>query len=367
MATYIILLFAVVLLCIGAGKNKKRQVICSAIILGIMATMCALRGINCGTDNINYLQIFTQKEYSSLEIGFIASYYIFPNFQLWLSAFAIATYSILFFQLKKETLYMCMGVLIFMISTSKFFPESFNVIRQSLAASLILWSFISWQHSKKSQAFLGILTAMLFHTSSIIALPFFLLKKIKFPYWICAVGVILTVILGMRHIINETLQLFVIGATEYNSNDNLTDIANKYSSYGYNESEANAKGMLVNTFPISAMVLITYPWSKEAKEKFGFYYNIFFIATIIGNIFIPAMQYGFRLVFSIQIVQVLVLPLAYQYSKKVWRQLIICYLAVLSIIYLYYIYLLPISGIRSIVPYRFMDDLQVVINALIGQ
>ena len=208
---------------------------------------------------------------------------------------------------------------------------------------------------------------MLFHTSSIIALPFFLLKNVKFPYWLCAIAVVSTVILGMRHIINETLQLFVIGATEYNSNDSLVDIANKYSSYGYGESETSANAMLVNTFPITAMALITYPWSEEAKTKYGFYYNIFIIATIIGNIFIPAMQYGFRLVFSLQIVQVLVLPLAFQYSKKVWKQLIICYLAVLSLVYLYYIYLLPITGIRSIVPYQFMDDLQVVINALIGQ
>lgn len=365
MIFYLILLLFTVLCCVYANGNKRKEIVCAGLLLVTLGTLCGLRGLDCGTDNINYYSIFKYKDYDSLEYAFIGSLYIISNFQIWLFCYAMATYMILFFQLKKETKYMCLGVLIFMISTSKFFPESFNVIRQSIAASLMLWAFVNWNHCKRLDAFIAIFIAALFHTSSIIALPFFLLKKISIPFSICLVSLILTLILGMLHIFNDTLQLFALGFTDYNSADSVADVVNKYSSYGNGTSYLNAKAMLTNTFPITAMALLTYPFSKEAKNKYGFYYNIFWIATLIGNVFIPAMVYGFRIVFSLQIVQLLVLPLAYQYGKRHIRQLIICYLILLSIVYLHYLYLLPIVGIRPIIPYKFFSDLQFIIDAIL--
>lgn len=366
MALYILLLLITVLGCIYSGNNKKREIICSAIIISILLILCGLRGINCGTDNINYLRIFTTHDFESFEYGFIASYFLIPNFQLWLFLYAAFTYMILFFQLKKETTYMCLGILIYMISTTKFFPETFNIIRQALAASIMLWAFISWKNSKKLETFIAIAIATLFHTSSIIALPFLLLKYIRLPYWLCVTAVIITVGLGMTHIINDTLQLFALGITEFNSSDSTAELAAKYASYGNDTSFQNANAMLLNTVPITGMAILTYPFSKDAKNAYGFYYNIFILATIIGNIFIPAMVYGFRLVFSLQIVQVLVLPLAYQYYNKLGRQLITCYLILLSIVYLYYLHLLSIVGIRSIIPYKFIDDIQFVLDSFIN-
>lgn len=364
MILYFLLLLLTALCCVYAGKNKRKEIICAGLLLVFIATLCGLRGIDCGTDNINYFSIFKYKDYNSLEYAFIGSLYVIPNFQLWLFCYAVATYLILFFQLKKETTYMCLGVLIFMISTSKFFPESFNVIRQSIAAAIMLWAFVSWKHNRRTEAFVAIFIATLFHTSSIIALPFFLVKKAHIPFAICAISLILTLILGMRHIFNDALQLFTLSFTDYNSSDSVADVINKYSSYGNGTSYLNANAMLINTFPITLMALLTYPFTTVAKEKYGFYYNIFWIATLIGNVFIPAMQYGFRIVFSLQIVQVLVLPLAYQYNKKVVRQLIVCYLGFLSLVYLHYLYLLPVVGIRPIVPYKFYSDLQFIIDSI---
>lgn len=364
MIFYLILLLLTALCCVYANGNKRKEIICAGLLLVTLGTLCGLRGLDCGTDNINYLSIFKYKDYDSLEYAFIGSLHIIPDFQLWLFIYAMATYMILFFQLKKETKYMCLGVLVFMISTSKFFPESFNVIRQSIAASIMLWAFVSWNQSKRIEAFSAILIAVLFHTSSIIALPFFLVKSIRIPFAICLISLVLTLILGMSHILNDTLQLFALGFSEYNSTDSIADVVNKYSSYGNGTSYLNANAMLINTFPITAMALLTYPFSAEAKEKYGFYYNIFWLATLIGNVFIPAMEYGFRIVFSLQIVQVLVLPLAFQYNKKVVRQLLICYLVFLSLVYLYYLHLLPVVGIRPIVPYKFFADLQFIVDAI---
>ena len=365
MIFYLLLLLFTVLCCVYANGNKRREIICAGFLLVVLGTLCGLRGLNCGTDNINYYSIFKYKDYDSFEYAFIGSLHIVSDFQIWLFCYAMVTYMILYFQLKKETKYMCLGILIFMISTTKFFPESFNIIRQSIAASIMLWAFVSWNHSKRLESFGAILIAVLFHTSSIIALPFFLVKSVRIPFVICLISLVLTLVLGMRHILNDTLQLFALGFTDYNSADSVADVVNKYSSYGNGTSYLNANAMLINTFPITAMALLTYPFSEKAKDKYGFYYNIFWIATLIGNIFIPAMVYGFRIVFSLQIVQVLVLPLAYQYNKRVVRQLLVCYLGCLSIVYLYYLYLLPVVGIRPIVPYKFFSDLQFIIDAIL--
>lgn len=364
MVVYIVIWALTTGCCLYAGTNRKKEVVCSFVLLFVMMMMCGLRGLECGTDNINYLRIFQTQYYDSpLEVGFIASYKLVPNFQLWLFLYALFSYAILFCQLKKETVYCCLGVLIYMISTTKFFPESFNIIRQVLAASIMLWAFVAWQHSKKAQALLGIVIATAFHTSSVIALPFFLLKYMRFPFWLAASGLVFTVALGMAHVINDVLQLFALGFSEFNSADATADIAAKYSSYGGDTSFLNAKAMLTNTVPITAMALLTYPFSAKAKEAYGFYYNVFFVTTMIGNIFIPAMVYGFRLVFSLQIVQVLVLPLAYQHHKKAGRQLLVCYLLFLSVVYFYYLYTLTFVGVRTIVPFRFIDDIQFVLDS----
>lgn len=365
MILYIILLFIVGLCCIYSNSNRRKEIVCSFLLIMILMLLCGLRGINCGTDNVNYLYIFRTHNFESFEYGFIASYLLIPNFQLWLFLYALFTYVILFYQLKKETLYMCLGVLIYIISTTRFFPESFNIIRQALAASIMLWAFICWKHSRKLNAFFGVIFAMLFHTSSIIAIPFFFLKYIKFPFWLCAGFVVLTLILGMMHIVNDVLQLFILGIAEFSSFDSTADLATKYASYGGDTSFLNAKAMFINTVPISGMALLTYPFKIDAKKAYGFYYNIFLFATLIGNIFIPAMVYGFRLVFSLQIVQVLVLPLAYQYYNRLGRQFLVIYLILLSVVYIYYLYLLPFVGIRTIIPYQFIEEIQFVINSLV--
>lgn len=365
MLIYIFLLIATVLCCIYSSKYKIRNTYCAFVLLMFFAFLCGLRGINCGTDNINYLRIFnTQRHQSEYEYAFIWSYKLIRNFNVWLFIYSLLTYTILFFQLKKQCIYICLGVLIYLVSTTRFFPESFNIIRQSLAASLLLWSFVSWNKDQIVQSFLSLLLAILFHTSSLIALPFYLLKYVKIPFSLSVIGLCVTVVLGMAHIFNEVLQIFVLGMAGYDGSDTTVEMVNKYASYGNDTSITNAKAMLTNTIPITIMALLTYPKSSEAKKEYGFYYNIFAITTMIGNIFIPAMIYGFRLVFSLQIIQVLVLPLAYQYSTKFRKQCLIALMGLMSLIFIYYLYLLPNAGIRTIVPYKFYSDLQFIIDAI---
>lgn len=364
MLIYIFLLFLTVLCCIYSGNSKLKNTYCAFILLMIFAFLCGLRGINCGTDNINYLGIFnTQHHQAEYEYGFIWSYKLIKNFNFWLFLYSFFTYTILFFQLKKECRFICLGVLLYLVSTTRFFPESFNIIRQSLAASLLLWSFIAWNKNEKTQAFVALILATLFHTSTLIALPFYLLKYVKISYSISVMGLCITAILGMSHLINEVLQIFVLGMSVYDGSDATMDMVNKYASYGNDTSYSTAKAMLTNTIPITIMALLTYPKSSIRYEKYGFYYNVFAITTMIGNIFIPSMVYGFRLVFSLQIVQILVFPLAYQYSNKIRRQYLVALIVLISLIFIYYLYLIPNAGVRTIVPYKMIDDFQIVLDS----
>lgn len=366
MLLYIFLVTLTIISCLICNGKRKREIIISFFLLFFLAIMCGLRGLNCGTDNINYLHIFKYKDYdTSTEYGFVSSFYLIRNFHLWLFLYAIATYALIFKILKDEVNYMTLGILIFIVSTSKFFPETFNVIRQALAAPLILLGFINWNKDKKLKAVGFILLAMLFHTSSVIAFPFLLLRKVHFNFWIVVPALIITYVLGARHIINDTLQLFTFGLSAFSNSESIGEIAQKYSTYGTQDVRTNANAMLMNTLPICLLCALSYPFSRQAKDRYSFYYSIFFITTLIGNLFIPAMEYGFRLVFSLQFIQIIVVPLAYQYSNKIRRQMFWGLFVLLSLIFLYYMKLSMVIGIRPPIPYKMIDDFQIVIDSFI--
>lgn len=364
MLIYVMLLALTVLGCIYAGDNRKREIEIGFAITCFCLVLCGLRGLYCGTDNINYLFRFNSGYHpSQYEVGFLASMKIIRNFHLWLFLYAAATYLIFFFQIKKETRYICIALLIYIISPSNFFSETFNIIRQALAASLMLWSFVSWNSNKRLEALFALLIAMTFHASSVIALPLLFLKNLRIPFCICIVGLVGTLILGAKNMTNQMLQLFTLGLEQYSFSDTTTQLADKYAAYGQSSFSYNLTGILATTFPITCLAILSYPFSEESKRKYGMYYNIFVVATMLGNVFIPAMQYGFRLVYSLQIVQPLVVAMAYQYGTPKIRQLFRWLFWGIALIWLYVMSNLPSKGIHPIVPYKFIDDIQFVIDS----
>ena len=321
-----------------------------------MLLMCGLRSADVGTDTGSYLEAFDNHDTTgkNTEVLFAITYSIIPNPHLWLFFTACLVYVPLFFIVRKETYNAAVAVLVYMVSSTKFFPESFNIIRQSIAASFILACFVDWAHDRKKRSLIFLAVALLVHNSSIIALPFLSLKNIRFhPLFVWA-GIGLTFLLGVFQILNESIGTIIMGAGVLSGDSSIGETINSYAAYGTNGTTFNTNFILANTLPISLMCLLTVPPRHTADEKDIFYFNILFVTTLIANIVIAATQFGFRLVFSLYIIQILVMANAYRYKKSETGKILLNLLLVfMCLLYAHYLHGLYESDIATIIPYRF--------------
>lgn len=358
MLLYVFLLILCAGGCIWAGRNKLRQQSVAWFVLAVLLLLCGLRGGTVGTDTHNYLSPFGSSEQigRTSELLFQLTYRLVPFPHLWLFLTACLIYVPLFGIVKKETYYAAVAVLIYMISVTKFFPESFNIIRQSIAASFILAFFVDWAAGRKRRSLLFLLTAILFHNSSVIAVPFLCLKNMRFRTSVIWTGVVATFVTGLFQVFNEVIGLFILGMDAVAGDGSaVSDTLSTYAAYGSNGTAFNTNFILGNTLPLSVMCLLTAPTPQTGKKDV-FYFNIMFVTTLIANIMIAATQYGFRLVFSLYIVQILVVANAYCYKNKLGRQLLTLFIGMLGLLYVYYLYGLSrgIAGdLDTIIPYRF--------------
>ncbi|HJC76144.1 MAG TPA: EpsG family protein [Candidatus Alistipes excrementavium] len=335
-----------------------RQQSVAWFVLAAMLLLCGLRGDTVGTDTFNYLSPFSSSKQigRTSELLFYLTYRLVPFPHLWLFLTACLIYVPLFGIVKKETYYAAVAVLIYMISVTKFFPESFNIIRQSIAASFILACFVDWAAERKKRSLLFLLIAVLFHNSSVIALPFLWLKNIRFRPAVVWTGVIATFLIGLSQMFNEVIGLFILGMDAVAGDGSaIGDTLSTYAAYGSNGTTFNTNFIIGNTLPLSMMCLLTTPTSRTDRSDV-FYFNIMFVTTLIANIMIAATQYGFRLVFSLYIVQILVVANAYCYKNRIGRQLLTLFIGMLGLFYVYYLYGLSrgIAGdLDTIIPYRF--------------
>ena len=358
MSLYVFLLILCAGGCIWAGRDKLRQQSVAWFVLAAMLLLCGLRGDTVGTDTFNYLSPFSSSKQigRTSELLFYLTYRLVPFPHLWLFLTACLIYVPLFGIVKKETYYAAEAVLIYMISVTKFFPESFNIIRQSIAASFILACFVDWAAERKKRSLLFLLIAVLFHNSSVIALPFLWLKNIRFRPAVVWTGVIATFLIGLSQMFNEVIGLFILGMDAVAGDGSaIGDTLSTYAAYGSNGTTFNTNFIVGNTLPLSMMCLLTTPTSRTDRSDV-FYFNIMFVTTLIANIMIAATQYGFRLVFSLYIVQILVVANAYCYKNRIGRQLLTLFIGMLGLLYVYYLYGLSrgIAGdLDTIIPYRF--------------
>lgn len=356
MFIYLLLLF---LICVGwfqASANTTKERKWLLFLIAFMCILCAFRGLQCGTDNINYQRIYESKINSrEFEVLFGLSMDIIPNFRLWMISYAIITYGLLYFILKKEVKYCCLAVLIFVISPSRFFPETFNIVRQAIAAVIILYGFVLWKDQKYLYSVIAIAIASLFHTSSLVALPFLLLSRVTINAKISWIIIGATVVLGFAGSYSSIIRNFVLAESFFSNTgiDSLDVVTEHYTHYGTKENTLNVIGIGMRLLPTSIMCLLCVPTSDKQKAEYGFYYNVFLISTAINNLIIPSMSWGIRFMFSIQLIQVLAFPLAYQYANGNRRLLFKGVVVLLLLLFLNYLISLPTVGVRPIVPYEF--------------
>lgn len=334
-------------------RNKKTlNIVCVIAFSLIMCLMCCFRDLECGTDTLNYYLIYKNDPDNPLrEPLYVLSMLLTEDFRSFLIFYAALTYILLGYEIIKEVKLGCFAILIFMVSPNKFFPESFNIIRQSLAGVLILYAFIQWNKQNRLKTFISIVCAIGIHYSSIIAVPFLFIKKMPLRFPIAVGGVLLSLIIGMCFGGERLLAFFSQSLSMLNL-DYMMLLASKIDSYQNNVETSSFTYNLSILIPLCLICIFSYPFNAKAKSEYGYYYKIFFLITILANIIIPTMAYGFRFVFSVEYIQLLVIPKAYQLSSYRIRQAILCICGLMILVYLHYLYNMPTYAIRGIVPYK---------------
>lgn len=336
MYEYYILFILGVVLCFIGGRDKCRQFYCATLLIFFMLLMSGFRSLTFNGDTQNYMAMIKYGSDSHSEFLFHLTYKFVSHPRLWLLLIAFLIYIPLLGVLKNEVMLACLGAFLFMISSSKFFTESFNIIRQSIAASFLLCSFAAWKYGKIYRTIILFVVSILFHTSSLIAAPFYFLRSCCFNRKLVILLLLITFIVGYRQLLNEFLSVFIAGLNTYTLGfDGISEILDKYAAYGGDGTSFNKNYIIATILPPTVMCLLTFPRTAIEKAKFGFYYNILLGATCIGNIVIPATQYGFRLTFALSLVQVLVVPIKYFLSTNQEKILLTVFLIFLSALYLY--------------------------------
>ena len=339
----------------GKFKNQKRN---AFFIMLFMLLVSGLRETNIGIDTQTYIAIFHGKAYKASEIAFWGLMDFFKLFSqneyYWLLFASISMYLPIYLIIKKESPLPVLSMLIFMISTSRFFPETMNIMRQCLAIPFILLSFIKWNENKKTQSLIYFVIAFLFHNSTIFIFPYYILKKIKFSKSIIYISLIIAVVLGIT---NSTFFMNKVVDNSQNLNllflgDNTSENIKNYSNYATTQEFGlrNWKGYITRFFPLIALCLILIPTKKDS-DKYHFYFNILFISIIVFSL-LNTVHYGFRIVFGPMLIQILIIPMAYVSGIKNRKRNIDLYIILLIILYIIYLIGLMNSPLNMIVPYE---------------
>lgn len=188
MDVYIFVYFIAILLCFLKRYTLNRNL--TVLFSLLLCVLCFLRAENIGSDTIHYLKIYQ----SDIAMSRYKKEFMFFHIIQWIKsvgfdevgcqvAMAILCYIPFIILMYKKSCYPALTILLFIISTNRYFFETFNISRQMVAVSFALWSWIFFYEKKEKIAILFYVIACGFHMSTIFTLPVLLLcRKKDFSY-----------------------------------------------------------------------------------------------------------------------------------------------------------------------------------------
>ena len=271
MGVYIIIFFITFLLAF-TPKNKYTFIVAYIILFFIGA----FRNIEVGTDTSNYYDIYKiiNNDPDGIEyiLGFVEPGWVFLNyvcgivFDDYRSVIFIGMFlaiTPLFIRIWKSS--SNPFLVVFYYITLYFYCNAFNITRQMIAVSIILFSLEYLKQNQIKKYIVGIICAILFHYSAIICiLHIFLIKKIKLTITSTIFMLCTSYILGL-YIIPKLIPLI--------------PFVGHYSAYLMDvESSGSLTRILLNLFFIFILVACSY---KKVKS----YLILFFVGILIYNLF----------------------------------------------------------------------------------
>jgi hypothetical protein len=172
-----------------ATRKTNHKIISNILIIVSLMILTCLFGFRyyVGTDYKSYYELLTHYRYSnnilssaSIEIGnrlLIYLSFMFTNKYLAFFLYGFVTMLPLYLA-NKEYDYKYLPLSIFIYNCT-LLPFAFNGMRQAVAMSLLLLSFVYLKNNKKRKSIITYILAFMFHTSAIIMLPYFIVLFIQ--------------------------------------------------------------------------------------------------------------------------------------------------------------------------------------------
>jgi hypothetical protein len=304
-------------------SNSKKGILSFIILL----LVSVLRDISVGTDTVNYLEIFENPDSFQRANDFI---WVFINnfvleaglpfnYILFISSFIF----LLMIWLTAIKMKVNAGLSLFYLVGLFYYFQSFNITRQSISISIVLYAFTFIKDKKIYLFLLFILLASGFHFSAVFVLPFYSISnKPQKPQLIIPL-LFSSFILGGLEIIRNLfgkIEIDFIYNTAIEENDD----------FGFSLSR-----FLLNIFA-SYLVL--------NNKGTSLLINLFVVGVILLNILSP-LGYASRFAYYFIIVQVILLPEYQLMSNKRLHIVSVIYALVIFSYLLYY-------NNAGIIPYK---------------
>lgn len=289
----------------------NRSKVWGIFLIFLMAFICAFRGINVGSDTINYYQNNFSGEASFEKIsssslvdlefgfqlisGFIDKLELNPRwcvFSLAIITYVFLSMAALRFNRIFETNVVIVALLYFIMG---YYALTFNISRQMAATSILLYgySFLFQDKRKIMYFFVYVLLAASFHISSFMYLLFFLIRYVNFSkinpkqIIVSSVGLLLFIQLFKEFILN-----FIMDKSEAFS------LYTKYMQQT-EESTISVAGFVFEVLKLSLSLYVYYRLKNFANSRLiNMYLASIFIdllfSAFYGNIY--RMNIGFSII-----------------------------------------------------------------------
>lgn len=270
MGVYVIVLSLTLVFSILENKvSYKTKKHLFNICLFLLWSVSALRGYNVGTDTLNYLYNYNHLDFKDIrgtEYGwYLLSWIcknIFSSYRLLIFIVSFFTVYYLSKAIKRSSTNWCLSLYYYI--SFYFFFQSLNISRQLLAASILLYAFTFIKEKKITKYLLLTLLATSIHTSALVVIPLYFIRKMVIP----KIGGIILIICSFM--MTTKIIPFVVSF--------MID-SEIYATYVYNGMQDESY-LSTNLLLHSLVALFLLLFNKEN----GMYYTIFFIGLITVNL-----------------------------------------------------------------------------------
>ena len=322
------------------AKNKTIKKLCILVTIILPSFFYAVR-YGIGTDYFNYAAAFDRLQSTAFEGRFEWAYvslnlivgHLGGNLEVLFFITAIIMISFLYFALCEYSNMISVGFAMFTYMLL-FYQMSFNMVRQSVAMIICLYSIKFIQRRQLLKFTLIIILALGFHNSVLVFIPVYFLYMYlgKEKNQISRLSIYILTIVGVLSIDKVLTKILkAIPQLSYY----LVHLQNETGEFTFN--------YLIRHAPFIILGLLLYKCIKRRDERYIFLFSIYIISLLLKLSGLVGAQYINRISLNFEIVIVLLVAYYVNYFNKTKQIFASIAIVVYLLIYWYYMYILTLS------------------------